>query len=476
MSGTPALPAGFNYVGVNETISSVLNGTTPEPSEAPGADADVSVVVVGLLTFVMITFYLVKSPAQLVVDNTWALLSSGVSIFCAVLVNDIINKYLNMIFQMPSGDDPTPAAILSAGIQWFVWWMVVVVSLSHMSSTLLHLKAYGTIFGHILGFAGINLYGLICLSPPFSNNPWMILIVYVIFVVSFFTLFAIGKLIRTCHCHSKNISKEDMDRWHEQTVDTGTDFFCMTGSFILSFWIRYLIINPDIPSIDGSEDGRSATQAYILEGIGLVLIVIAGAFAWARHKFDFPDVLGDMIGTTISLLAAWLFLFGINWWIFNYGGASVLNRFFVAAIFSIEAIVFIIASAGLIDHCGADKYLLKGIFTAVSLTVGMGWEKTFDACMDGLGDYLNDSSPSEGNLNLLVYPAVLFLVFPAWVVYILTKTDDELKKLPPQSCCVACPCVSPDWFADDEEDLEDYDGARPLPDGGDALMGSASQS
>lgn len=92
--------------------------------------------------------------------------------------------------------------------------------------------------------------------------------------------------------------------------------------------------------------------------------------------------------------------------------------------------------------------VLKGMMTATSLMVGMGWEKTFDACMDGLADYMVGSESDSRHIELFLF----VLVFPAWVVYILVKTDDDLKKLPKQYVFAACPCFPVRTEADEGDE------------------------
>eukprot|EP00929_Paragymnodinium_shiwhaense_P068255 TRINITY_DN34307_c0_g1_i1.p1 TRINITY_DN34307_c0_g1~~TRINITY_DN34307_c0_g1_i1.p1 ORF type:complete len:515 (+),score=100.40 TRINITY_DN34307_c0_g1_i1:97-1641(+) len=423
---------------------------TASPSAAPAeskdaedtANADVSVVALLLLVLVMFTFYFVKAPAPIVVENTWSMISAGASIFCAVLANDISHDILQKAFDLPEGDEPTTGKLVSSGALWVGWWLFAVMTLYKVMGSPLHLAAYGTILGHLLGFAGISFFGLLCLAMP--ELPWYSLVVYGIYVVSFLALFASGSITRMLPA-----AKEDLDRWHDQVKDTGTDFFCMTGSFILSFFVRYLIMDPERPTIDGSDSGLDSADVNILLTVGIVMIILAGAFAVVAHRFHIPDTMTDIVGSTLALLSAWCCLFGANWAMFNNGGATVLNRAYVASIFSTVAFFFIVLMAGLIDHCEAEKDILKGMFTAVSLTVGMGWEKTFDACMDGLGDYLGDDNSATW-IKLVIFG----IVFPAWVIYILPQSNAKLKNIPAQHFWVCCPCaevVEEDFEGSDEE-------------------------
>jgi len=291
---------------------------------------------------------------------------------------------------------------------------------------------------------GINFFGLICIGVP--TEPWQVLLIYFGYFLASMVLFSLNILIKKLPA-----TKEEKDRWHDQVTDTGTDFLCMTGSFILSYMFRFAIMQPSRPNIDGSEVGRDQADTTHLFVVGGVCVVLCAGLAFMKHHVHMNDHISDILSSTLALLAAWCLLFASNWAMFNNGGATVLNRAFVAGIFSVVAFAFILLGAVLMDHCSADKDILKGMFSAVALTVGMGWEKTFDACMDGLGDFLESETGSTW-----IKLAIFLIVFPAWVIYILPKTDSTLNSLPAQHCYACFPCVEL-IEEDDEEALHEID-------------------
>lgn len=430
--------------------------TVPATTVAPiSADADSSVMLIGIMVFIMGIFYLVNALPSVITDNTWSMLSQAVSIFIAVLTNDIVTTCIVSAFSINT-DTPTTGGIVAAGVQWVVFWLVVTFAFFCFKGNILHLKGYGTVAGHLLGFAGINFFGLICLSQPWSSSPWLILSVYGIYTVSFIVLFGIGFLFRFILTSCIAVSAEDNDRWHDQTADTGTDFFCMTGSWILSFFIRFLIINPSVPSIDGSTDGRGTDDVLALLSVGFALLLFAGVvaiFATCVSTVVLNNSVVDMghgssstlmnvLTTKVSLTSAWCFLFAADWWAFLAFGASVMTRTTVAEIFSFIAFCFVLLMWGTsFCPCNVDKFM-GALFGGISLTVGMGWEKTFDACMDGMGAYMAGTTGPSTLAKTIIQTIFLFIAFPAWCAYILPKADDELKKLPRQPFWIPCPGFS----------------------------------
>merc|ERR1711971_1226929 len=98
---------------------------------------------------------MVNAHHRLIVDSTWSMLSSTLSIFCAVLTNQFVNTIFKHLWQLKHSDDglpPTLKHISSSVVQLIIWWFSVVFSLFLLKGSSLHLKGFGTIFGHILGF------------------------------------------------------------------------------------------------------------------------------------------------------------------------------------------------------------------------------------------------------------------------------------------------------------------------------------
>lgn len=112
----------------------------------------------------------------------------------------------------------------------------------------------------------------------------------------------------------------------------------------------------------------------------------------------------------------------------------------------------------ILHHCTGNvaRRGLRGVFTGMGLAVGSSWEKTFDAGVDRLEVFgLNEAKKTLITICLVV------IVFPAWMVYILPKADDELKKeiktSPPvwAICCDHNPCDEDednDWLYEEGED------------------------
>jgi hypothetical protein len=98
----------------------------------------------------------------------------------------------------------------------------------------------------------------------------------------------------------------------------------------------------------------------------------------------------------------------------------------VADYFSFWAVVFILSSSVLQVECRLNKYAMRGVNNAISLAMGLSWEKVFDGGSDGLGEFMpagNDNS----TLQTVVKLGFVLIVFPAWMVYMLPNADDDIK-------------------------------------------------
>jgi hypothetical protein len=300
----------------------VTDNTTdsaPKPMTVSG-NAAASVTLFGALALVMVLFYLTNSRNKVVSSQTWSMISMAVSIFSAVLTFSALDGIIKRLFKLQDASDGAPVSIgdvASLAFQMCFWWFIVVVVLFCQRSSLLHLKAYGTIGGHIMGFTAINLYGNVALMDTFNGNAWMTLVVMAIYLVTVPLVLMTSRLVHGCMQKQQLQSKEDDDRWHDQSKDTGSDFFSMGLASLLCMWIRFLILG-SAPSIEG-EGIHAQNTTFMLAAISLVLLVLAGsltAFSHKLHEQKHPGMMAtvvDVLTSVTALTAAFTMLSAANW-------------------------------------------------------------------------------------------------------------------------------------------------------------------
>lgn len=436
----------------------MVNATVPTmddvKTELIGESA---LLLVGSIAFVMVLFYLVNSHVKTIVSHTWSMINLSVSIFSAVVSYNVVSKLIELGLETVDG---SPGRILSRFLQLFGWWILVAGLLFCARDSPLHLLSHGTIGGHILGFAAIYLFGDICLSEFFKTSPWMVLLVIPIAWVTIVLLFSTTIICRTA---IKDDEDGGIDAWHDQSKDTGTDFLSMATAFLIVFFFRWLLIDPDgPPTIDG-ELGLAPSKGIYLLLLSTLFLFLSAIVAAAHHHI--PAFFMDFISTTVATSAAFLLIFGYMWRV-GETGSELFSQFKVAMLISIYAVAFLLLVVLFKTHCMREN--LKGglggafdpIWTGIGLAVGLSWEKVFDASMDGFSDYV--SKQEGGNekgakiIEILFMVVVILVVVPAWQVYILPKADDGLQKK--MSNALSQGSLPLRAFCCDEDLYDDYDG------------------
>jgi hypothetical protein len=253
---------------------------------------------------------------------------------------------------------------------------------------------------------------------------------------------------------------EEMDAWHEQSADTGTDFAAMSTSFLIVLFIRFLVLE-EVPTVDG-ELGAGHGKATTLFILAVVLLLLSAGVTIGHHTLKLKGAILDYVTTTISTTCAFMLVFALMWYYGKSAGTELLSMTNVAVTLSLMSVFFILAVVfikGMVDFPD-EKKVFKASFTAVSLAVGLSWEKVFDVAVEGAADlfktYMGNeaSSNSQHLYTVLIEFVLLALVFPAWVLYILPKASDEVQK--EYSLALAAGPLPFDAICNDEDYLNEY--------------------
>jgi len=230
------------------------------------------------------------------------------------------------------------------------------------------------------------------------------------------------------------VTAEDDGRWHDQSHDTGNDFFGMGCAFLISLFIRWAIVG-EVPSNDGELGGKDPWQYIILLVLSVFFLLVAGLSAALHHGTGtdgWCSCFFDWFSTVTSLTAAFCAVFGMMW-ACDYPDELIAHTG-IALFFSIVAVCFIFWMALVKCVCPTANRIFRGMFTGIGLAVGMSWEKTFDAATDGLGDFVDQGAQDGDTLRraalvkIAVQYLLVFVVLPAWTVYMLPKANDEIAK------------------------------------------------
>jgi len=431
-------------------------------------DAMAATVLLGTVAFAMGLFYLINSAWSGVSEQTWNMISTSISIFVGVMMYQAGNKFCRIILGM--GEAPETEGVVEMSEFWrhlgvmLVWWCVVMTLIYCNRNCKLRLVAYGTIAGHIMGFAAIGAYEDLAHTEAFQS-PWASF-----FGTLFIYLISIPVVLMPVRCFFKCAEKavgEDknaVDRVHDQAKDTATDFFCMGASFIISMGIRSVIIGKVAQgeaAEDVEEKARPSGQVGVLFGTGVVFLILAGSIKVCgrcltkKKGSEIMAEICEIVTTTTALTSAWCLLNAAFWHVMPQYTCKVVGHLVVAMIFSI---IFAIAVhfISCLGDVGDLTRAFRGEMTALGLALGLSWEGTFDACLESASELVEEEMRQK--FTFAVTFVLLLVVFPAWVAYILPKHDSELKeeykgvKLHPWVACGDC-CPE----GDDDEDYDEVD-------------------
>jgi hypothetical protein len=434
-------------------LTNVTNTTSPDSKEDVGYAA---VTLLGATAFIMLIFYLANAHVKQIQSQTWSMLAAAVSIFVAVMTNNVINFIISHAFGLKDDDGDTPPGfgeIFSSVLQVLGYWVIVTSLLFCFRTSVIRLKGYGTIGGHIMGFASIGLWTKVCALSPFRTSAWWILpVVLLIYLLCMSCFVVFFRNLGSCLAKaSKSVSEADEDRWHEQSSDTGTDFISLGMAFITTTWIKFLIWGEFDPALTDAKKSRDPGQVWILAIVAFVFMILSIGMTFVGHSKG-TGCVTDVLTTVFATISAMCWLDTWNWWLMP-GVAELIGRLRIAITLSMLAVLGVLL-VGFSDRCcNIAKRALRGAFTGFALAVGSSWEKTFDASVDALEEF-----GVKGLRKTLITLLLVCIVFPAWMSYILPKSDADLQKeykgkTPPFWAC----CCDYDPCEDEEDDYENAD-------------------
>lgn len=409
-----------------------------------------SMVVVFSLAVILVHF-----PDKDISSAAYGVLSTTLSVFVACMwfgatTDDVLDKIL--------GDGHPRLRMFLYGSVFLSYYLVVELLLLVQKGDRLSLAMWGTLGGHIIGFAGIGFFNYMLTLSPFVDTCAMSFVVFFIAVLTLYVMMRSMKALRQ-HVALNGDSEvdEDEERWMDQCSDTENDVFCITTSWVLSCSIRYAIIGKSV-GVDGAPEGRTSTDifwlwaaAFIAKGLNYVLVA-AGKPLDTKSMSGFVARAVKLGGNFLSMLFAWLVYYFGNWLMYYisesmHGGKPGQESGVVLAIVLAVGLTLLGVFEMIHYHYLGPQHAnritsraMRVLLSSVGLFVGFSWEKSFDAVFDGISD---DLGPN-GWLPLMTLSLVLIvLVLPSWRLYVLPNSDEELKEAEPTppSIFYLCGCA-----------------------------------
>lgn len=445
-------------------------GGEEEEEEASPEAVSIAATLMGLITFQMLLFYMMNHKDEDMRKYTYEVISSTVSIFCAVLLFQSFNALLEMIM----GEVPKPVACIAHMVHMMVWFSVMQLVLAHLSGAIgeitgrvvdyqeegsknkvrADMGCFAVLCAHMTGFASIFAWGTLQQLHPFNTSPIMSLSIVPLALLGQYYLQRVASKIRTRVALGDDGEWDDAERvWHDNTAEAEDDVMGLCCSWLMAQALRFWISGV-LPNVEGEDklEEHAVTQICILAAIGVSLAVFVGIVIALRETFkteeketQFPagDVNVESAGAneetasgrfincgicTIGMSMAWCAFFSSKWFTQNLsfmsGQSEMILTITTALFISLWAFFLIWCLDKLADADWTPDTVdegIKRVIACIGFAIGFGWEKCFDAATEVLAESL--PSPHLSKMALAI--ACAAVVVPAWRLFILPMSIDN---------------------------------------------------
>lgn len=392
--------------------------------------------LLGMTASIQVLFYLTNCRYFLVRAMTWRMVSATVSIFSAILVFSVLQTVL-----CPNGHPPFPC-------MWLIMvWVVSQAMLFFCKDFPLAVAGIATLWGHTTGFFAISDFSIIQ-EHYFEHNVLQSWSAVGIAVAVFTALCWATRIIRNkVALLDDGVVDETEKFWGEKCMEYEDDVITMALGLLISQCLRFqanghYVGHEEDPRRYSSNGIAALYLAVFIMTIGLIVSTAFRQKLSSQVRGDVPEHIREVILRTTSIVqnlfgmtAAWTLLWGIRWeWMQrmrNTLESDIPAKLLLALAVSLGA-VFVIFIMNVMTAYIPDMDLkaLRAIMSAVGLLVGLSWETTFSASIEELAS--SEFSGDPRNVKVFISLALVAVVFPSWMYYVLPKTDKHLAKYGPK--------------------------------------------
>jgi hypothetical protein len=430
----------MNPMEKNEPLHCIMMKKAHMKESVTGA-----VMLLGMVAFVLALFYLVNCQDTDIRKYTWMIISSTISIFCAVLFYQSVCRIIIQCFLR--------AHIINSGqedivnfIMFFLLWLILEALLHAVSHKPRTLKAVGSIGGHVVAFSAIFSFGDWQLTSDWFNGTWWQSLLVPLFYGLLCAVLCIGShkvrvrmtQTRGFAMHLGQSTEEDAEQWEDECIDAENDFVGLGLGFFATVALRFLVTGQRPPKIMGEpKDTKDKMSTFYLALFGLfsaVFTVLASLYHSKVRRLKEQGKTGPLslrFATVLqgffAMTMAWCFLFAGEWafvMIFHVR-SPLMSKVYLAVVLSTVAVMAIFVIDCLMDdRVGLHPRSLRQLVVAFGLMIGFSWEQSFDYAVESLGESQRWLTMFGGN-QLLMTTVVAFVLIgvalPAWRMYIIDK-------------------------------------------------------
>lgn len=397
MFGQPHSDAGHG--SSHGSCPSAEHGHHAVPAQSPYAEAEVlTVTLLGAFGFVMLLFYMVKSPAGnfQIRFSTWELIEQMVSIYIAVVFFVCIELEMHMEHATHETETLVMLAVLAACS--VVIFGGAFLRRDEISDIMLicHLGE------HVLGFAGFFFIGH--LQEWYGGlELW-----------KWFACWAVGTLIQflvTSLC-SFGLFRVKTDDVHNEDVEAYVDEceevvpkslgFASSGNFVRCLMVAITGCPPHLKEAIGNH--TTDERLYLLlVAVGSFLLSCAMSFVKAKnppknvdpeddHEEASEKTLPQLVSrhflkAFIKMSCAWAVIFWGRWQLYESDFSdALLGRILFALVCSFAGLGFLwgtVISMGCLNFSFYTiKQYTRGVTKVFGFIIGFTWEQTFDMAIE----------------------------------------------------------------------------------------------
>lgn len=340
----------------------------------------ISLMLLGSVTFIMVTFYLVNHRDEDIKKIAWSVISTTISIFASVLVFQAIEGVVETYI---IDGKSTTVTIVIYMVQMVIWWIILQILLAYFAGAMtkrfqelkidehtvfkdekiasleakkqrkwdsehqeevkkvkteheemvkkqkesleLDVKCWATLLGHITGFAAISGFGSIQQAlPPKLYYTGGVPVVAGIGVAG---VYSASNWIRFKIMTKRRGAKQSIgDKMYQgEATETENDVMALAVSFLFVQVIRQILTGslPDIEGVDGDDVVISSKVPYLMAACGAAacFLLLFKCAAIPEKGGYFPRC-HIYIRLILSMMMSWSLLFSIDYFLVHYVGVD----------------------------------------------------------------------------------------------------------------------------------------------------------
>lgn len=430
-------------------------GNEDEDEEEEREENEVSVAIattlLSAIVFQLCMTYLLNHKDEDIKQVSYELVSTTISIFCAVLVFQAFDRlvYLFII----SRESSAMFLVVIDVAQLLFWHCTTELALAFTTGMIgsslpegiigevkCQTKCYAVLLAHITGFAAINAAGAV--QQNFFNETPLTSVCAVL--IAFFALRGLQRCsfelraVTMSHIHEKDEEDHDeMDElkelWEEETEEAENDVLAFALSFTLIQTLRFAI-GGTLPNQVGEEKPETlfyhdSLESLALLGFGPIFLVstFCGNLFLIPLDWMFKRSTRVIVGS-LEMSSAWCLFYGTQWLIGPYKPDAFERDYVLLALLTAMACsAFAFASIFIIDFiCDFDRdsdglKSLRKLMNVMGILVGFSWEGTFDLAEESI----SEATPYPNASAFILASVSVVVLIPAWRWYILPYVHQD---------------------------------------------------